>query len=141
MKTPTDKSPHLSARFALFCDYVLISRDGKLSLIGEFDRLFSQSDTAVLGWAFFVSKLRGEASTEIEVEISLQSDKTHEVLFKNQMGVKLDERGNAGIMIEMANVTFKEFGAYKAIITHQDKRLAEAELEVVKVKAPSVARS
>jgi len=44
-------------------------------------------------------------------------------------------------MIEMANVTFKEFGLYKAVITHAGKRLAEAELEVVKVKAPSVALS
>ena len=77
----------------------------------------------------------------IEVEISLRNDKTDEILFRNNMGVKLDERGNAGIMIEMANVTFKEFGLYKAVITHAGKRLAEAELEVVKVKAPSVALS
>ena len=54
-KTAKDLS-HLNARFALFCDYVLISRDGKLSLIGEFDRLFSPSDTASIRPGIFCIK-------------------------------------------------------------------------------------
>jgi hypothetical protein len=138
MKTPKNK---LRARYMLFCDYAIISQDGKISLMGEFDRVFSTEDAAFLGRAYLVSKILGEADQGLDLEVSLTHEESKEVLFKNNLAVKLDNRGVAALMIELNGVRFNKFGVYKAAISFEGNQVAEMELEVVKVKPPNVGQS
>lgn len=138
MKSPKTK---LRARYMLFCDYAIISQDGKISLIGEFDRVFSTEDAAFLSRAYLVAKVLGEENQGLDLDVSLVNQETKEVLFKNKLAVKLDNRGVAALMIELNGVRFNKFGVYKASLAHQEDPIAEVELEVVKVKPPNVGQS
>jgi hypothetical protein len=138
MKTPKTK---LRARYMLFCDYAIISQDGKISLIGEFDRVFSTEEAAFLNRAYLVAKVLGDEDQSLDLDVSLTNTETKEVLFKSKLSVKLDNRGVAALMIELNGVRFTKFGVYKAVIAYQDDQIAEVELEVVKVKPPNVGQS
>jgi hypothetical protein len=134
-------SNKLRARYMLFCDYAIISQDGKISLIGEFDRVFSTEDAALLNRAYLVAKILGEADEGLDLDVSLTNTETKEVLFKSKLSVKLDNRGVAALMIELNGVRFNKFGVYKASLAYEEDQIAEVELEVVKVKPPSVGQS
>lgn len=138
MKTPKTK---LKARYMLFCDMAIIAQDGKLSMIGEFDRVFSSEEAAFLNRAYMVAKILGEAEESFDLDVSLAHTESKEMLFNNKLSVKLDSRGVAAMMIELNNVRFNKFGVYKAAISLNGEEIAQVELEVVKVKQPNVGQS
>ncbi len=138
--TKKDKQ-NLKVKYALFCDYALVSQDGKFSLIGEFDRLYSSQDTAVLNRGFLVAKIIGHPSQNLDLKVSLINDSSKEELFKNDFSLKLDDRGVAALIIELSGMQFKTFGLYKAIIESDGDKVVEVDLDVAKVKQPTVAQS
>src|SRR4051812_29704265 len=87
----------LRVKYALFCDYALISQDGKFSLIGEFDRLYSSAEVATLNRGFLVAKLIGEPSNDLNLSVALIKTGTKTPLFSNELTLKLDERGVAAL--------------------------------------------
>ncbi len=135
------ESPKLRAKFILFCDYALIAQDGKVSIIGEFDHLFSSQDTATLTRGFLVSKISGEANSQVNLEVSFINTQNKEPVFKNTFSINLDPSGNAGLVMEVSGLTFKQFGLYKAIISSSGKALSEAELHVAKAQVNNAVRA
>lgn len=131
----------LKGKFALFCDYALISQDGNLSIIGEFDHLFTTQEKAVLGRGFLVSKLKGEGGTDLEIQIKISHQKTKSAVFDKKLGIKLDPGGNALIILEFNGFTFNDQGVYKAQVINKTDTLAEAEIHVSKVSEPKAAQA
>jgi hypothetical protein len=131
----------LKGKFALFCDYALISQDGKLSIIGEFDHLFTTQEKAVLGRGFLVSKIRGEGSKEVEIVIKIIHQGSNQVVFDKKLGIKLDPGGNALIILEFNGFTFNEEGVYRAQVMHLTDTLSEASIHVSKVSKPKAAQA
>ena len=131
----------IKGRFALFCDYALTSSDGKLSIIGEFDHLHSNSDKATLGKAYFVASFFGTPGSKVDLLVRLVNDHGDDELFKQNFNLTTSPEGKANIIIEFQNLTFNKSGLYKAIITEDEKLVSEAELSVVKVKQQPHAHS
>lgn len=130
----------LKVKYALFCDYALVSQDGKFSLIGEFDRLYSTQEIATLTRGFLVAKVIGEPARELNLTVSFIKDGAKVELFKNDLTLKLDERGTAAVIMEISGLQFKEFGLYKAVVANGREIVVEVAFDVVKVN-PVVARS
>lgn len=139
---PKKDTSKLRVKYALFCDYALISQDGKFSLIGEFDRLYSSGETAVLNRGFLVAKLLGAPNDDLNLTVALVKDKgSSEPLFKNDFNLKLDDRGSAALMIEVSGMQFKEFGLYKAVIKNGKETVVEVDLDVSKINPQTPARA
>lgn len=125
----------IKTRFILFCDYALISSDGKLSVIGEFDHLFSTSNKLVLNKAFLVASLIAAPKKEVTLTIQLVGDKGDNEIFNRPINVTSGEDGKLNIMLGFENLAFNKEGLYKVVILDGKEKVAEAKLHIVKVKS------
>ena len=131
----------IKTRFILFCDYALISNDGKLSIIGEFDHLLSSSDRPVLNKAFLVASLIATPKKEFNLTIQFAEDKGAKEIFNRLINVTSGEDGKLNLMLGFENLVFTGFGLYKAVILDGKEKVAEAKLHVVKVKNQTPAQA
>lgn len=131
----------VNAKFALLCDYALISQEGKLSILGEFDRIFTSSDSAVLSRGFVVAKFTGTVGEDMMLKIQVEHKESGEVIVENDMQVKLDDNGNGGVIFELVGVGFKKIGSYIISLRVDKKVIAELPLEVVRISQPKVAKA
>ena len=124
----------IKTRFILFCDYALISNDGKLSIIGEFDHLFSTSEKPVLNKAFLVASLMAPPKKEINLILQLVDDSGKNEIFNRPINVTSGEDGKLNLMLGFENLVFNNVGLYKAVILDGGKTVAETKLHIVKAK-------
>lgn len=132
---------NIQAKFTLLCDYALISQDNKISIIGEFDRLYSTAEKASLSKWFLVSKLTAEPNLKLDLEISVNNEQGTDQLIKRDFQITTDPEGRAGLIVEFGGLVFNKFGTYKATITSNKEIISEAEIQVIKVNAPKVAQA
>ncbi len=132
------KKSNLKAKFTLFCDYALISQDNKLSIIGEFDHIYSTNEKAVLGKGFLVSRLVGTPHSKLDLKLSINNVEKNDELFKKEFQLESDHVGRAGLIVEFGGLVFNKFGIYKATISSSGSIISEVDLNVVKVKPPVV---
>ncbi len=135
------KKDSLQVKFTLFCDYALISQDNKLSIIGEFDHVYSANEKAVLSKGFLVSRILGSPDSKIDLSLIINNEDKNDELFKKEFELTTDPAGRAGLIVEFGGLVFNKFGNYKATLTSNGSLIAEANLHVVKVKPPNVARA
>lgn len=131
----------IKTRFILFCDYALISSDGKLSIIGEFDHLISSLERPVLNKGFLVASLITTPKKEVTLTIQLVGDKEDNKVFNKVINVTSGEDGKLNIMIGFENLVFNGFGPYKAAVLEGKEKVAEARLHIVNVKLPQPAQA
>ena len=124
----------IRTRFILFCDYAMISNDGKLSIIGEFDHLFSTSDKPVLNKAFLVASLVTTPKKEYNLTLQLVDDGGDNEVFKRPINVTSGEDGKLNLILGFENLIFSGEGLYKAVILDGKEQVASARLNLVKVK-------
>ncbi len=131
----------IQTRFIVFCDYALISSDGKLSIIGEFDHYFSTLERPILNKAFLVARLQAEAKKEFNLTLQLTDEKGKGEYFKSPVNAVSGEDGKLNIILNIENLSLGGYGLYKAVILDGKQRVAECNLHVVKFKNPQPAQS
>lgn len=107
--------------FALLVEHVTESRDGKLSLIGIFDEIQSESVPVLFPRIFAAVRLLARVSegTEHTVQLVIVDEDGHEVISKSPpFPVRLVPRGpaapiSAEIVAELVGVKFSRFGDYE----------------------------
>lgn len=124
----------IHTRFILFCDYAMISNDGKLSIIGEFDHLLSTLERPVLNKGFLVASLISTPKKEFNLTIQFVSDKGDNEVFNRPINVTSGEDGKLNIMLGFENLVFNGLGLYKAVILDGKEKVTEAKLHIVQVK-------
>lgn len=131
----------IKTRFILFCDYALISNDAKLSILGEFDHLFSTLDRPVLNKGFLVVSLIATPKKEFNLTLQLVDDSGKNEIFNRPINVTSGEDGKLNIMLGFENLIFNGFGLYKAVILDGKEKVAEAKLHVLEVKQQKPAQA
>lgn len=135
-----DKS-QIQTRFFVFCDYSLISSEGKLSIIGEFDHLFTTADKPLLNKAFLVASLVTTPKKEFNLTLKLTDQEEKFEVFKRAISVTSGEDGKLNIMLGFENLVFNKVGLFKAVILDGSEVVSQANLHIVKVKNPKPALS
>jgi hypothetical protein len=131
----------IKTRFFLFCDYALISNDGKLSIIGEFDHLYTTSDNFVLSKAFLVASLVTESKKEFNLILQLLEETEGIEVVNKPINVTSGEDGKLNVLFGFESIKFNKAGYYKAIILKDKDIITQARLHIVKVKTPKPAIS
>jgi hypothetical protein len=111
----------LELKFALLADHVNITREGKLNLIGEFDKLFAQKVPAMHPMIFLVARFEASVSegTEHRFAIGLYDEDGQAVLPKSPpipMRFETQGRGRplrAQVITQLGGVRFPKYGAYE----------------------------
>lgn len=131
----------IKGRFALFCDYALISSDNKLSIMGEFDQINSINDTPVLHKGFLVASFDGEPSSKEVIDVQLSDLKGENALFKQTFNVTFSHTGRSNIIIEFGSLPFNKFGIYKATFESRGEPIINTQIKVIRVKGNVAAQA
>lgn len=115
----------LSTSLFTVCDYALTSGQGKLSVMGMFDRIFATSLPTRYPRFFIVAVLHGAPGSKHQVELKLETPSGKNVLPPRPVEVSVGPNGKANIITDVANVTLPESGEYKIVVASSDQIVSE----------------
>lgn len=131
----------MNVSLALVADYANISQEGKLNILGIFDRINAQSVPAVHPQMQLIMALeadRAEAEREHKIEIQL-IDADGNKLFAIEGHMKFDtpspgERIRLNHITQLNNLQFNRFGAYEFKILINSEVRKSVSLTVFEIK-------
>ncbi len=110
-------------------DYASVSREGKLSIDGIFDKLNVTTFPTTLVKAFFVATVNGDSFTEYKLDLSFK--KGTKELANFNLNSMTGENGRNNLIVELVGLPIQEEGQYKFSLSHNKKELGNAILDVV----------
>lgn len=123
----------LKVNLVTLSDYASVTREGKLSIDGIFDKLNVTNFPTTLVKAFFVATVTGDSFTEYKLDLSFKKG-TKELANFNLNSVT-GENGRNNLIVELVGLPIQEEGEYKFILLHNKKELGSAILDVVLANA------
>ncbi len=98
------------------CDYATVDVNGKASILGEFDRIFSQAVPANHPFFFVISKWNGMINESFSHQVIITSPTRQEIAVGSENRVVLRDTNNGGsnhITVDGFLMTnFPEYGEY-----------------------------
>lgn len=127
--------------FLFLCDEAFMSENGKVNIIGIFERIYSPSLPAVHLKSVLVANfdINDKEISELEVQIDIVDKDKKAVgisIPKLKIPVTIKEGSRkAGILIQLGNLKFDNYGEYKIVITTNGEEIGEYLFEVAKPEA------
>lgn len=119
----------LKVNLITLSDYASVSREGKLSIDGIFDKLNVVTFPTTLIRAFFVATVSGETFTEYKLDLSFKKGSKEIASFN--LNSTTGENGKNNLIVELAGLPIGSEGEYKFSLMHNKKELGAAILDVV----------
>lgn len=124
----------LRLELLVLCDHALTSKEGKLSIIGIFDRMFVKKVPTVFARFFIVAVLHGEPNSEHRLTLSLKDPQGKEVLPESKkITIRLGSHGRSNIITDIVNMPIPMAGEYTIAIGLEHSKLAEKKLGILLV--------
>lgn len=111
------------------CDYALISQEGKLSVIGIFDRIFVQTLPAQHPSMAFVVVAEGAPKSDYKVKLLITGPAGNKIQ-EIPMNVKTNDAGYFNVIANLNNVPITEQGIMKVEFYDGDEKLATREIVI-----------
>ncbi len=118
------------------CDYAMISKENKLSLVGIFNQVFVRQLPTTYSKIFVVGIVSGKASEVYEVTLKLNEPTGNNIIPEQKLKVTIGANGETNIIAELNNLRFEVAGKYEVELLLQDKTLGKREFSVVLVDPP-----
>jgi len=118
------------------CDYAMISKENKLSLVGIFNQVFVRQLPTTYSKIFVVGIVSGKASEVYEVTLKLNEPTGNNIIPEQKLKVTIGINGETNIIAELNNLRFEVAGKYEVELLLQDKTLGKREFGVVLVNPP-----
>lgn len=118
------------------CDYAMISKENKLSLVGIFNQVFVRQLPTTYSKIFVVGIVSGKASEVYEVTLKLNEPTGNNIIPEQKLKVTIGINGETNIIAELNNLRFEVAGKYEVELLLQDKTLGKREFSVVLVNPP-----
>ena len=123
----------LTAQILTICDFALTSQEGKLSLIGIFDRIFVNDTPTRYARFFLVAVLQGQPNTDYPVTLSIASANGEMALPEKELTIKFGTNGKANLISDIVNLNLNHLGEYVASVKSHKKTIATTSFFVTKV--------
>lgn len=123
----------LTAELLVLCDQAIISREGKLSIIGIFNQIFVQHLPTRFLRLFIVAIFTGKPDSQhsLLLEIKNASKKTIET---RQIKLKLGNNGKGKFIAAIQGLPLKSVGTYTLSFKKGQQSFAQKKFQVIKVK-------
>ncbi len=121
----------LKVNLITLSDYASVSREGKLSIDGIFDKLNVTTFPTTLVRAFFVATVSGDALTEYKLDLNFKRGKKEIASFN--LVSNTGENGRNNLVVELVGLPIEEEGKYEFALTYNKKELGSAVLEAIAV--------
>lgn len=130
------KVSNLKVELLVLCDHALTSREGKLSIIGIFDRIFVKNIPAKFSRFFVVAVLKGEPNQRYDISLSVKNPQGEEVLPQTKkISIKLGSHGHSNIITDVVNMPLSQAGTYSIALSQAKQKISTKKLNVVKLKS------
>ena len=123
--------------FLTLCDFAMTSSEGKLSIVGIFDRMFVSQTPAKFSRFFTVAILSGKPNSEAKISFTIQIPSKKELPGPKEMIIKFGSGGRTNLITDVANFPLPEIGEYKLFILANGKSLGSNSFFVSKTSTPS----
>jgi hypothetical protein len=97
--------------WAVFCDYAFLDQQGKMCLIGIFNRIYVKEVPAVHPQASLVLQVLGKPKEAIAIRVELVRP-TGATLKKIDGSGEVSEDGGAGLQLRISPVHLPDYGEY-----------------------------
>jgi len=118
--------------WAVFCDYAFLDAQGKMCLIGIFNRIFVKAVPAIHPQAALVLQLLGKPKEAVAVRIEIVRP-TGASLHRIDGSGEISEDGGAGLQLSLSPIQLPDYGEYDCNIYVNDERAYTAKFRVTQV--------
>lgn len=116
-------------------DYATTSKDGKLSIMGIFDRIFVKTLPVHYPRFFVVLVLKGEPSASHQLSLEFNSSSGKKILENKQINITFAGNGKANIITDITNLHIGEIGEHQFTVNLDDKPIASTSLHINQLEA------
>lgn len=116
------------------CDYALTSQQGKLSVMGIFDRVFVSQLPTKYPRFFVVAILSAAAGRKSALQVQMLDPKGEPVLPSREVSVTFGGNGKANLLMDIANLNFTQLGGYHLVVVESGKEIGRASFFVSRLK-------
>lgn len=113
-----------------FCDYAVVSRENKLSILGVFDQIYIQNVPSNYPKMFVVGIIKGTSNYVYSVKLKLKSPSGNDLLPSQDLKNNFGHNGSSNIIAEFSNLPLPEFGVYKLELHMDNEVLGTREFRV-----------
>lgn len=128
------KMSKLNLNLLTICDLAMISQEGKLSIIGIFDRMFVRELPSSIARFFVVALVTGKPGVEYKISLQIKSPSGKDLIPTKELSIVPGENSQNNILTEAVNLPLTELGEYKISLKHNDEKLGETQFVVMKVQ-------
>jgi hypothetical protein len=128
-----------SKNFLILCDEAFLGEHGKVNIIGIFERIYSPTLPAIHLKSVLVANFEVNDPNLLEADVSVDLMDEHNKtigLSIPKIKIKIPKsksaKRRAGIMVQLGNLKFENYGSYKFIVKIDSEVLGECIFEVQK---------
>ncbi len=124
----------LNLNLLTMCDLAMVSQEGKLSIIGIFDRMFVRELPSSIARFYVVSVVTGKPREEYKISLQIKSPTGKDIIPTKELSIIPGENGQNNVLTEAVNLPLPELGEYKISLKNGGEKLGETQFTVMKVK-------
>lgn len=109
-------SSRADVKLLVVCELAQITQDGKVSLLGIFERIQTNDIPIKIPRFFVVGIISGQPMSKHEVSFRLISPSGKASLADQRVIAMLGYDGNANVFNDMAGILFPEYGQYELVM-------------------------
>lgn len=117
-KKPTASDvTRVSIETLVICDLAQITQDGKLNIIGVFERIYAQALPMRYPRFFIVGMLSGEPLSHHTVQFSIMNPRGEHIIRQYEMVTRLGYNSKANVLNDLTGTIFEDTGIYTMTMT------------------------
>jgi len=129
------KTKELEIKLLTICDYATVAQDGKLSIIGVFDKIFVRDLPSTHLRMFLVCSLIGKENSDHKIKVSIKNSGGQEILINApELSTKMSPEGTGNITLDLVNLPLNLTGEYTVSLIEEGKPLGKTTFDVIRVK-------
>jgi len=121
--------------WAILCDYAFLDAQGKMCLIGIFNRVHARTVPTFHRQAMLIVQLAGEPGEDVRVKIEILRP-TGTVLQGLEGQGTISPMGGAGIVLQLQSLQLPDWGRYRINIRLNDDLVATSGFNVETIPSP-----
>ncbi|MBI3984400.1 MAG: hypothetical protein HY344_00445 [Candidatus Levybacteria bacterium] len=114
---------NLKTEILALANYADFSKDGKLSIIGIFDRIFTKETPSSFIRGFLVFSISGGENNSKHLITVIIKDSSGKIILEKKVEIVMGSSGKGNFIAELVGLPLPVFGEYKVILKTLEKEI------------------
>lgn len=123
----------LATELLVLCDQAIISREGKLSIIGIFNQIFVHAVPTRFLKMFIVAVFTGKSDSQQSLVMEIK-DPEGKIVENRKINLKLGSNGRSNFLATIQGLHLHSVGTYTLSFKKSNQEITKRSFQVIKVK-------